>query len=92
VRGRRAVLSFIEPTSAINELALLGGFAFSVGGEALLGISSGSQRLLAFLAVRDRMVTRTQVAGTLWPESSTLAPACVRLCHAWAVPPASRSR
>jgi DNA-binding SARP family transcriptional activator len=70
VRGRRAVLSFIEPTRAINELALLGGFAFSVGGEALLGISSGSQRLLAFLAVRDRMVTRTQVAGTLWPEST----------------------
>ena len=53
-----------------NELALLGGFVFSVGGDALLGISAGSQRLLAFLAVRDRMMTRLQVAGTLWPESS----------------------
>jgi DNA-binding SARP family transcriptional activator len=51
-------------------LAILGGFVFSVGGEALLGVSVGSQRLLAFLAVRDRTVTRRLVAGTLWPESS----------------------
>ncbi len=53
-----------------RELALLGGFVFSVGGEALLGMTAGSQRLLAFLAVRDRQMTRHQVAGTLWPESS----------------------
>lgn len=53
-----------------SELALLGGFVFTVGGDALLGISAGSQRLLAFLAVRDRVVTRHQVAGTFWPESS----------------------
>jgi len=52
-----------------GELALLGGFVFSVGGDTLLGISAGS-RLLAFLAVSDRMVTRNLVAGTLWPESS----------------------
>lgn len=53
-----------------NELSLLGGFVFSVGGDALLGISAGSRRLLAFLALREKAVTRTQVAGTLWPESS----------------------
>lgn len=53
-----------------NELSLLGGFVFSVGGDALLGISAGSQRLLAFLAVRDRAMTRNHVAGTLWPEST----------------------
>ena len=41
-----------------------------MGGDALLGISAGSQRLLAFLALRDRVVTRLQVAGTLWPEST----------------------
>ncbi|MDP9072679.1 MAG: SARP family transcriptional regulator [Actinomycetota bacterium] len=52
------------------EIALLGGFLFSVGGDALLGISAGTQRLLAFLAVSDRKMTRSQVAGTLWPESS----------------------
>lgn len=53
-----------------NDLALLGGFVFSVGGDALLGISAGSQRLLAFLAIRDQVTTRNQVAGTLWPEST----------------------
>jgi len=53
-----------------SELSLLGGFVFSVGGDALLGISAGSQRLLAFLALRDRAMTRNQVAGTLWPEST----------------------
>ena len=51
-------------------LSVLGGFVFSVAGDALLGVSAGSQRLLAFLAVRDRVVTRTHVAGTLWPDSS----------------------
>jgi DNA-binding SARP family transcriptional activator len=52
------------------ELALLGGFVFSVEGDALLGISGGSQRLLAFLAIRERVVTRSHVAGTFWRESS----------------------
>jgi DNA-binding SARP family transcriptional activator len=37
----------------------------------MLGISAGSQRLLAFLAVHDRVMTRPEVAGTLWPDSST---------------------
>lgn len=51
-------------------LSVLGGFVFSVGGDALLGISAGSQRLLAFLALRDQAVTRSHVAGTFWPESN----------------------
>ena len=54
----------------LNTVTLLGGFVFSVGGDALLGISASSQRLLAFLALRDRAMTRHQVAGTLWPEST----------------------
>lgn len=53
-----------------HQLSLLGGFVFSVGGDALLGVSTGSQRLLAFLALRERMTTRQQVAGTLWSEST----------------------
>jgi DNA-binding SARP family transcriptional activator len=57
-------------TEDTNELTLLGGFVFSVGGDALLGISASSQRLLAFRALRDRTTTRQQVAGTLWPEST----------------------
>ncbi len=58
-----------EPRPA-GEVSLLGGFVFSVGGDAVLGISAGSQRLLAFLAVGDRAVKRRQLSGTLWPESS----------------------
>lgn len=53
-----------------KELALLGGFVFPVEGEALLGISTGSQRLVSFLAVRDEPVSRDAAAGMLWPESS----------------------
>ncbi len=59
-----------RPPGGTNELSLLGGFLFSVRGDALLGISAGSQRLLAFLALRERVVTRHQVAGTFWPEST----------------------
>ena len=55
---------------AASELLLLGGFVFSVGGDALLGITAYSQRLLAVLTLRHRLVTRVEVAGTLWPESS----------------------
>lgn len=53
-----------------REVSLLGGFLFSVDGDALLGISAGSQRLLAFLALRERTTTRNLVAGSLWPEST----------------------
>ena len=53
-----------------KELSLLGGFLFSIEGDSILGISAGSQRLLAFLAVRDQTMTRQRVAGTLWPDST----------------------
>ena len=33
-------------------------------------LPSGSQRLLALLALRDRSVTRLMIAGTLWPDST----------------------
>ena len=46
-------MAIVAERDDANELALLGGFVFSVGGDALLGISAGSQRLLASLAVRN---------------------------------------
>jgi DNA-binding SARP family transcriptional activator len=52
------------------ELSLLGGFVFSVDGEAVPGLSTGSRRLLAFLALQGRLVPRPHVAGRLWPEST----------------------
>ena len=53
------------------EIAVLGGFRFWVRGkDALPELPGGSQRLLAFLALRERGVMRTAAAGTLWPEAS----------------------
>ncbi|MPZ50466.1 MAG: SARP family transcriptional regulator [Dehalococcoidia bacterium] len=51
-------------------VSVLGSFGFSVGGKPRHGLPHGSQSLLAFLALRDRPVTRTAIAGTLWPEAS----------------------
>jgi DNA-binding SARP family transcriptional activator len=48
----------------------LSGFRFELGDDERLALPGGSQRLLAFLALRDRAVERTAVAGTLWPEAS----------------------
>ncbi|MEA2843092.1 MAG: family transcriptional regulator, regulator of embCAB operon [Actinomycetota bacterium] len=35
-----------------------------------LAVPAGSQRLLALLALHERTLSRHQVAGTLWPEST----------------------
>ena len=53
-------------------VSVLGSFHLSINGEPLHDLPPGSQRLLAFLALRDRAVTRTAAAGTLWPEASDL--------------------
>jgi DNA-binding SARP family transcriptional activator len=52
------------------KVSVLGTFEFFVGDEALPAEAGSSQRLLAFLALRDRAVMRATVAGTLWPEAS----------------------
>lgn len=53
------------------QIAVLGSFRFWVSGkDALPALPSGSQRLLAYLALRDRSVLRSAAAGTLWPEAS----------------------
>lgn len=51
-------------------LTLIGGFALWRGSEELR-ISASGQRLIALLALRDRPGGRLNVAGTLWPDSST---------------------
>lgn len=50
-------------------LALLGGFALWQDSQEI-EIAASGQRLVALLALRDRPLTRPQVAGTLWPEYS----------------------
>jgi DNA-binding SARP family transcriptional activator len=53
------------------EIGLLGGFRFWVRGrDALPDLPGGSQRLLAYLALRERSVLRDAAAGSLWPEAS----------------------
>lgn len=50
-------------------LHLLGGFQLEQEGRALL-LPEGSQRLLAFLALKGRSLRRQAVAGTLWPDAT----------------------
>jgi DNA-binding SARP family transcriptional activator len=50
-------------------VALLGSFQLSAGRHPIT-LPVGSQHLLAFLALRDRSVTRSAIAGTLWPDVS----------------------
>jgi DNA-binding SARP family transcriptional activator len=52
------------------EVSVLGSFSFSVHGKPRRDLPHGSQRLLAFLALKDRSVARAALAGTLWPEAS----------------------
>ena len=52
------------------EVSVLGSFGFWVGGKPRRGLPHGSQRLLAFLALREHPQTRDAIAGTLWPEAS----------------------
>ena len=53
-----------------TEISLLGTFAMTVRGEDVSALSVGSRRLLVFLALQDRIVTRAATAGTLWPDAS----------------------
>ena len=67
------MLAFVTregPPDAECAVSVLGSFAFSVRGKPRRDLPHGSQRLLAFLALRDRAVARAALAGTLWPEAS----------------------
>jgi DNA-binding SARP family transcriptional activator len=57
----------VRPTT----VRLLRGFSLVVDREAV-GISWSGQRLTAFLALQDRPLTRSHVAGVLWPDTTDL--------------------
>lgn len=59
-----------EADVAPIELSLLGAFSLRVSGKQVPGLLPGSQRLLAFLALHHRPMSRVAVAGRMWPESS----------------------
>jgi DNA-binding SARP family transcriptional activator len=58
------------PSENTFKVSLLGTFEVSHQSRTLPGLPAGSQRLLGFLALRERSITRTLAAGTLWPEAS----------------------
>ena len=60
----------VPPENAAMTLELLGTFAVRMDGEEAAALSTGSQRLLAFLALADRPVARSAIAGRMWPEVS----------------------
>jgi DNA-binding SARP family transcriptional activator len=52
-------------------IALLGGFELNAEGVSMV-LPEGSQRLLAFLALKGRMMRRQAIAGTLWPMATEI--------------------
>jgi DNA-binding SARP family transcriptional activator len=58
-----------EPASATIALHLLGGFELRAAARSRQ-VPPSSQRVLAYLALNERPQLRTQVAGTLWPETN----------------------
>ena len=63
-----------EPTGGRGpaglRISLLGRFELTDGQGAQVAVAAGTQRLLALLALRGRIVHRTSVAGALWPDVS----------------------
>ena len=62
-------------TDSLSSLRLLGGFELFSAGKPVV-LSASAQRLLAFLALRERPLRRTYVAGMLWldyPEERAAA-------------------
>lgn len=59
-----------EPGPADLEISVLGTFGFCARHDRVPTLAGGSQRLLALLSVRDRVMTRSRVAVTLWPDAS----------------------
>jgi DNA-binding SARP family transcriptional activator len=55
--------------SGLN-VSVLGTFGFSAADGSRPSLSGGSQRLLAYLALRTDSVTRASTAASLWPEAT----------------------
>jgi DNA-binding SARP family transcriptional activator len=67
---RTVILEQLAGAPARIEISILGAFAVRVGKSRFSVTSRGSQRLLVFLALHDRILTRVAIAGTMWPEVS----------------------
>jgi DNA-binding SARP family transcriptional activator len=77
-----------DPTPRLR-LHLLGGFELRLGDEAV-PITIGPQRLATFLALHDRLLPRTHVAGMLWSEVPTERANANLRAALWRLPPSCR--
>jgi DNA-binding SARP family transcriptional activator len=68
-------------------LHLLGGFELRLGDE-VVPITIGPQRLATFMALHERLLPRTHVAGMLWPEVPTRRANANLRAALWRLPPA----
>jgi DNA-binding SARP family transcriptional activator len=57
-----------DASVAAYELSLFEGFQLVSQGGARIGLPTAAQRLLAYLAVHERPLLRSYVAGVLWPD------------------------
>jgi DNA-binding SARP family transcriptional activator len=53
------------------DIGVLGGFSVAIDGRPVTGLPVGSQRLLVFLALHDRTVSRAAIAASIWPDVSS---------------------
>ncbi len=53
------------------DIGVLGGFSVAIDGRPVTGLPVGSQRLLVFLALHDRAVSRAAIATAMWPDVSS---------------------
>ena len=60
--------AFTDGSPVAPRISLLGGFGLS-NGRVDVTLGEGTQRLLAFLALRKKPVKRVFAAGALWPET-----------------------
>lgn len=52
------------------DIGVLGGFSVAIDGRPVTGLPVGSQRLLVFLALHDRAVSRAAIAAAIWPDAT----------------------
>lgn len=57
------------PVGLRIRISVLGTLSVLVGGRPLTKLSLGSQRLVAYLALHDRTMSRASVAATMWPQA-----------------------
>ena len=78
-------------TAAISvlHLQLLGAFQLVLNHQAVQ-ITTGSQRLIAFLALHDRLLPRMYIAGVLWPDVPTARANANLRAGLWRLPASCR--